>query len=636
MSLPVRDLLITATEINDHHGVGILLRRFFPDSSEFVCVRTTSLYRGEEPFGAEHHDLCSRFLTIKETREHLARILSLYQIRRILCVPYYREEFVHAVLAKEMTGAPLCTYLMDDQNVFARKVPDHRVGALLAASDLRFGISAELALAYERKYGLAFHVLPPVVEPASLVPCYWHPEPSEPLRAAMIGNVWSAAQLRQLRRLLPAADLEIDWYGKGPEASWLEGTAAEWEADGLHVMGHLPEDVLVVTLASYPFIVLPSGSLDAEDENPSFARLSLPSRLFFCHSRTDVPILVLGSAQGAAGRFVTRNGTGACAGFDAAVVRDKVRLLTAPERHREFRRNVRSCAPNLSLRDGGEWLWRALARRAPEPAPFENLFPHDYLREAEEIITGSPAVPSPNRRLPAADQALSSSDLPSLAILRRSHFSTLRQAAPNLANPEEADITAVSAAVASYVLRATLKPGDNFLFIGNYVPADLSAPEGVNGWRFADVVTWQQAGYAGDPSLLIALNDGAAHPPQFPQFNAIVSTGWCGQLGADPHALEGLALYLEACTLPDGWNFHGFAAVLHNTYFWVGPAHAYLQTRFCGPDGWPDLDELLETEDLFVMSECAYDRTWKAAVQRAYAELGKPLVLGVGWHKVGS
>src|SRR5262245_41692508 len=119
---PAKDLLITATETNDHHGVGILLQRFFPDSRDFVCLRTTSLYHGNEPFGSSHHELCSRTLTLTETEQHLRRILDLYDIRRILCVPYYREEFVHAILAQKLTGAPLCTYLMDDQNVFASHV----------------------------------------------------------------------------------------------------------------------------------------------------------------------------------------------------------------------------------------------------------------------------------------------------------------------------------------------------------------------------------------------------------------------------------------------------------------------------------------------------------------------------------
>ena len=46
------DLLITAIETNSHHGVGILLPRVFPDSKDFVCIRTTSIYNGEEPFGS--------------------------------------------------------------------------------------------------------------------------------------------------------------------------------------------------------------------------------------------------------------------------------------------------------------------------------------------------------------------------------------------------------------------------------------------------------------------------------------------------------------------------------------------------------------------------------------------------------
>src|SRR5688572_7193768 len=98
---PMRDLLVTAVEINDRHGVGILLQRMFPDASEFVCLRSASLYSGADSFGSVTHELRSKYLTISETREQLKRILAPYRIRRIICVPYYREDFVHAVMAQQ-------------------------------------------------------------------------------------------------------------------------------------------------------------------------------------------------------------------------------------------------------------------------------------------------------------------------------------------------------------------------------------------------------------------------------------------------------------------------------------------------------------------------------------------------------
>src|SRR5688572_8934933 len=180
--LPERDLLITAVETNDSHGVGILLQRLFPDSSKFVCLRTMPLYGGSESFGSARHELCSKYLTVAETREQLNRILAPYRIRRIVCVPYYREEFVHAVIAKEATGAPLVTYLMDDQNIVTPLVPDYRVSELLAVSNLVLGISPEMCAAYSHKYRRPVHLLPPVLTSApDLVPCYWDPVPGEPL-----------------------------------------------------------------------------------------------------------------------------------------------------------------------------------------------------------------------------------------------------------------------------------------------------------------------------------------------------------------------------------------------------------------------------------------------------------------------
>jgi hypothetical protein len=635
MSVASHDLLITALETNSHHGVGILLQRFFPDSSSFVCLRTTSQHGGEEPFGSAHHELCSRYLSLEETEAHLRRILSLYPVRRILCVPYYREEFIHALIAQRITGAPLCTYLMDDQNIFAPHVPDHWVADLLAASQLRLGISPEMCAAYHRKFRREIHLLPPVLaHTPPLVPCYWHPEPDEPPRAAMIGNVWTARRFTQLRELLRASGLRVDWYGKGPQAAWLPGAPEEWEADHLHCMGFYPEEDLVAALASYPFIVLPSGSLDAEDDNPAFSRLSLPSRLLFLHATTDTPVLVLGSEQTAAGRFVTRLGTGLCARYDPADLQARIGQLLEPGTRAKLQAGIRHWSGFFVQENAGQWIWDSLEAGRPQPAAFHAAFPADAAGPRPWIEAIKPARPRLDRPLPPAGAAFRDAHAAAFGYLRTSHLPLLAAGGLPLPPAEEIELSLFQAAAASYIVQGALPAGGQVLFLGPALPASLqNLPAPFKVWRVADLPEWQQSGYAGDPRHVVEAATGRAHPAVFPQFDAIVSTSWCGELGPDPHPLEGLSLYLAGCTRPGGINLHFFSAVLHPAFFWAGPAHPYLQRRFLGDADWPGLDELLLAPDLFTMSQAAYDRDWKPATGKSYAESGRPLSLGLFWRK---
>jgi len=632
MSPEAHDLLITALETNSHHGVGILLQRFFPDSRGFVCLRSSSLYHGEEPFGAHHLELNSRFLTVAEIEARLREILASHRIRRILCVPYYREDFIHALVAKRLTGARLCTFLMDDQNVFAGEVPDRWVADLLAASDLRLGISVEMCAAYTRKYGQPIHLLPPVLDAARpLVPCYWARAPDEPLRVAMIGNVWTDRRFTQLRALLRAADLHVDWYGNGPAAKWLTGTPEDWEADNIRCMGFYPEEDLVASLASYPIILVPSGSLDADDDNPAFSRLSLPSRLLFLHGTTDTPVLILGGEDTAAGRFVRRLGTGCCAPYIESGLRSAVAHLLDPAAHRGYRASIRKWAPHLILPQAGQWIWDSLAVGTPQPSGFQAAFGDDetdlpWLREiappvslaAEtEIVPGEP---------------FQDAHAHAYALLRTRHLSHFL--ANGAVNHDALELSQVQSAAAAHLVRQAIPERSSVLFLGTYVPESIQALASTHKvWQFADPAAWQRAGYAGDPTLLQSLPPGTAYPAPFPQFDAIVSAGWCGQLNADHHVLEGLALYLEGCTRPGGINLHFFSAVLHPTYFWTGPAHSYLKKRFRVRAGRDTLDDLLATDDLFVMGQPAYDRDWKASVGKSYADFGRPISLSLFWRK---
>lgn len=622
---PERDLLITAVETNDRHGVGIHLQRLFPDSREFVALRTTSLYQGRESFGAHHHELCSRHLLPAEVEDHLQAILALYRIRRILCVPYYREEFVHGAIARRLTGAPLCTYLMDDQNVYAPHVPDRCVAQLLACSDLRLGISPELCAAYRRKFGAAIHLLPPVVPGGvSLIPNYWRAAPGEPLRAAMIGNIWTDRRLARLRALLRDTGLQVDWYGNGSHASWLTGTAAEWAADGLHCLGHLPDEDLSAALAGYPFVLVPSGDLDEHDDNPAFSRLSLPSRLVFLLTRTDTPLLVLGAPDSAAGRFVNRVGAGLSALHRPPELLAAFAALTHPAHRTAFRAAARAAAPALQMDNTGDWLWRSLAAGAPQPAPFDRLFPPTYAPEP----TCAPAVLDPFGPPPTGPFRLEQAS--GYAYPRRT---TLAALLPPPLSAHELNLDRLIEFQSAHLLRGLAPEGD-VLFLGPDLPDTLRvAVPRARWWQLRDLDHWIRTGFPGDATQLAPVDPAGGPMHGFPQFAAIVSTDWCGRLAENPHELEGLSLYLAACTRPGGFNLHSFTTLLHPAFLREPPAYGHLRRRFLDPRPWPGLAEFTADPETFFLDEAVYARLWQPNTRQPYAEFGRLLFQTLLWTR---
>lgn len=616
MEKPVCDLLVSAIEVNHHHGVGILLQRFFPDSGSFITLRSATLYGGTETFGRVHLELKSHCLTDQQTEARLRALLSPYRIRRILCVPYYREDFVHGLLAQRITGAPLCTYLMDDQNVFGSAVPDRRVRDLLAASRLRLCISPEMAAAYERKFALPCELLPPLLEAAEpLVPCYWQPEPDEPLRAAMIGNVWTDARFQQLRRLTRELNLQIDWYGNGPKASWLTGTPDEWEADHIRCLGFLPEEDLIASLASYPFVIVPSGSGEADDDNLAFSRLSLPSRLLFLHARTDTPVLLLGGAETAAGRFIRRLETGVCAGYAVDEIRAAItRLSTAPTRA-ATRAGVRRIAPLLVMPNAGEWLWQRLDGRTDGTTTFRAVFSDKENTSPSWLTEIQPIDPDQSAHAPSTP-----------TVLRAAHLSLLPTVPPLV------ELTQFLRGVIEHHVRQALPRQGHVLILD---PDAESRPLATGPdhflWRVRDLAAWQAAEFPGDPSWFVGIgHTPAAHPP-FGGFDVIASINWLDTI-KDEAVLSRLAGFLSAHVAPGGLNAHGSTAVLHADYFWAGPALPCLRKNWRLPP-WSALDEVLATEDTYFMDRAAYEQYWQPATGRSYENFGRAAGLLLFWRK---
>jgi tetratricopeptide (TPR) repeat protein len=375
---PDRDLLITMPETSRRHGTGVLLRRFFPQSSDFVTLRSFTNYGGIEEFGSTNLLLSVPHLNDAELATRLKRTLEPWRIRRILCVPFAPADFKHAAIAHNFTGAPLCTYVMDDQNLVPSKVPDALAHALFEVSDLRLTISPEMHSGYAARYPFHFDLMPPIVvdESTRRENC-WNPSIRPATHAALVGNVWSEGQLRQVANFVAQSGLKVDWFGREPLTNLAKA--------GLHGQGFLPEGELADRLTKYPFVLVPGGALDGTEDNEWLTRLSLPSRMVFL-LQTQTPMLVLGSAETAAGSFVERLGVGRVLGYDARDARKAVREFARPGVRNKFLENARAHASAFVMPDAGQWIWRSLAAGRAQPAPFDGVFSSNHSESSNPVL----------------------------------------------------------------------------------------------------------------------------------------------------------------------------------------------------------------------------------------------------------
>jgi len=375
--------IVTAVELNDQHGTGIFVRNLLDDPTE-VNVFCSKLIYG----GADRHFKIPEDASLDSAARRLIRN---QPVDKILCVPYFPSEFRFAVKLKEKTEAPLCTFLMDDQNIFTQEIHDRDVQALLNQSDLILAISPEMAEVYSRKYNREVLFFPPFVTPRSpFVKSRWNFSKSEEIgRGAMIGNIWSQKRFAQILDLLDETGISIDWYGHGGKAPWLEGTPEEWVKKGLCYHGWLEKEKLIQKLAEYPFVLMPSGEMDASDDKLSFSKLSLPSRLVFLNARVGVPVLVLGHPETAAARFVRRFGTGVSASGQPVAFRQTIEKLLQPEFRSPLLANLARHADLWSHDNPGEMIWEALAgnRQKILQAEHQKFFKKDRSFRSEICVS---------------------------------------------------------------------------------------------------------------------------------------------------------------------------------------------------------------------------------------------------------
>ncbi|MFM7876405.1 MAG: beta-1,6-galactofuranosyltransferase, partial [Microcystis panniformis] len=369
------DIIVSANEINEQQGVGILLKRFFPDTGQIVSLRTTNLYGGEQDFGVQNFCLDVRGCSYGEILAKVQKLFVHIKPKRVLVIPYFTEDFYIATAIKYLFQVPVCTYLMDDQNVYVNAVEDEAVQNLLDSSDLILGISLPLCQTYEKKYGQKIWFIPPVVESYLFPPEIVMPDLMG--RGILIGNIWSQNWLEKLRHLCRESQIKIDWYGS-PNRQWLQFQEEELAEDGIFFRGYLPPADLVNPLRQAPFALVPTGSSPEEQDRPEIARLSLPSRIPFIVAAANTPILVVGQEDSAAAQFVQEFGLGSVCDYAAASFLTEIAKLRIYNYQLKLRQASHQLAKSLKADHFDDWLWRSLEQGQPIDDRFA-IFQNHYI-----------------------------------------------------------------------------------------------------------------------------------------------------------------------------------------------------------------------------------------------------------------
>jgi len=384
------DAIITTNEVCDRHGTGVILRRIFGASPNVLSIRSSRLYP-EHLLGQEQLCFDHNGLNRTESFTNVLRILNHNTVRRILCVPFLPDELITALVIKEAFNVPLCVFVMDDNNIHAHGIPDELMREALQKASLRLAISPELRDAYERKYQLKFWVVPPVVDAQAVQtrPQVPHGPLAQARTAVLIGSIWSRAWLDLLRQTIRQSGLKVDWYGNA-KASWLKASPQDLERDGITDCGFLPEAELTKKVKEYLFALVPSGTLDARDDRPEIAQLSLPTRMPYLMAACNTPLIVLGSSQTAAARFLTRFEFGTVCPYEPKALQEAVAQICQPEQQVRLRATAAQHSPLFANAGLADWIWDALQSGAPKDERFETAFSR---RATEFIPYVDPPVP---------------------------------------------------------------------------------------------------------------------------------------------------------------------------------------------------------------------------------------------------
>ena len=370
------DVIVSHAEVNAHHGVGVLLLRMFGSADNIVSFRSKDLYGGRQSFGVMNVCLSHGDAPRDAVVSDVLQAMRGSDVRRIVCVPYYADDVLTAIALKEAYGAPLCTFLMDDQNLCAEGIPDRLVAELLDKSALRLAISPQMCAGYEAKYGHKIWFMPPLA-PCRYIPPELNALPAEALRERqplILGNIWGQRWVELLRHTVRGTGVQVRWYNNG-HFPWLACTNEELARDGILPQdGKVqPDEWTVALLREAPFVVVPSGTLDESDDRRFIAQLSFPSRIPYIAATSHTPMLVLGSPETTAAEVVRHFGIGLTCPYEPRQFAAAVDRITTPEVNLAMRRSAFLASNRFSDLGATEWLWQSLTKGEPADGRYQDL-----------------------------------------------------------------------------------------------------------------------------------------------------------------------------------------------------------------------------------------------------------------------
>jgi hypothetical protein len=367
-------LIVTHTEVCRRHGVGSLLITIFAGEPTIVLY-SRSLFEGDCAGNIALH-LEHPNDDFGDAEERLAAALQGHEIERIFCVPHFPSDVVSGIAAARLTGAPLVTYIMDDQNLFFDGIPDGLLSTLIARSSLCLAISEILRAGYQEKFERPFWVLPPVNEQRLFAPPGFTGPENKPPRGVIIGNVWSTQVLERLLRVVHACGLRVDWFGNAGKP-YVQVDEAELAANGITLHPNMADDALVRELRGFDYGIMPSGTLNESREQDWLFRGSLPSRLIYMLTAANLPLVVLGDPRTAAGQFVSRFGLGVTTPYDVPSVTTAVGQVSEPAAQRAIRRRAARLSPVFASEPVSAWIWESAESGYPADDRYEAVFSAD-------------------------------------------------------------------------------------------------------------------------------------------------------------------------------------------------------------------------------------------------------------------
>jgi hypothetical protein len=230
--------------------------------------------------------------------------------------------------------------------------------------------------AYESKYGLKFYLLPAVVPARLISTSISQPEP-ELVRSrtgALVGSIWGRTWFERLKTVVSDSGLACHWFGNH-QSPVLGISSEELVAAGIQAEGVVPEEVLAHQLRRFPFAIVPTGTLEENDDATWASALSLPGRILFVLATSNTPIILLGSSKTPAAKLIEQFRIGVRCDYTAESFLSAVDRVTDPEYQAEMRANAVRIAPKLSAEGIGEWIDRSLGLGRACDDRFEQLMP---------------------------------------------------------------------------------------------------------------------------------------------------------------------------------------------------------------------------------------------------------------------